>query len=60
MFLEITSKSEITVLQVTDSIESKAQELIKEFDNMTLKDSVLLLKRLNTLVANKSLVVVKP
>ncbi len=60
MFLEITSKSEVTVLQVTDSIESKAQELIKEFDNMTLKDSVLLLKRLNTLVANKSLVVVKP
>ena len=59
MFLELTEKSRFTSLNSTEIIESKSQKILKEFDKMTLEDSIKILKRLNTLIAEKSLIAVK-
>jgi hypothetical protein len=60
MSFKISNKTMVSEMQVTEDLEKKANELIKEFDGLTFQKAILLTKRLQTMLYENSLVGIKP
>ena len=59
MSFKISNRTRVSSIQVTEDLEKKANELIKEFDGLTFEKAILLTKRLQTILYENSLVRIK-
>jgi hypothetical protein len=59
MSFKISNRTRTSSIQVTEDLEKKANELIKEFDGLTFEKAILLTKRLQTILYENSLVRIK-